>query len=129
MNQLTITLAGNRTGFRPGDMLRGTAEWQLPNGPAAVEMRLGWWIEVQGIIEVRRVQTARFDRVLANDSREFQFPLPDAPYSYAGSLATLSWVVELVVLPQCQFTQVFFNLGPNAEPVQLQEQLNSDEAI
>ena len=123
MNKLSIQLAENRTGFRPGELLRGTAEWQLAGAPAAIEVRLCWFVEVQGIAEVRRVQTVRFDRPPAAERREFEFQLPEGPYSFVGTLATLGWAAELVVLPNLEFTQVFFNLGPRAPVVILRQQL------
>ncbi len=125
MNTLRIQLAEARDGFRPRESLRGTAEWQLGRAPAAVEVRLCWFSDVQGVAEVRRVQTVRQDRPQASGRCEFDFRLPDGPYSYAGSLAKLGWAVELVALPELDFSQVFFNFGPAAEVVELQRQLKS----
>jgi hypothetical protein len=124
MNKLRIHLDEGRAGFRPREILRGTAEWQLDRA-AAVEIRLCWFIDVQGVAEVRRVQTVRQDRCPASGQCEFAFRLPDGPFSYAGALAMLGWAVELVALPELDFAQIFFNFGPGAEVVELQRQLNS----
>jgi len=123
MNQLRIHLAEHRSGFRPGEVLRGAAEWQLERAPAAIEAHLCWFVEVQGLAETRRVQTIRFDRPPASEKREFEFQLPEGPYSFVGALAVLGWAIELVVLPDMEFTQVFFNLGPHAAVSFLRQQL------
>jgi hypothetical protein len=119
MNKLTLQLAEDRDGFHPRELLRGTAEWHLARPPTAMEVRLCWFVEVQGIAEVRRVRIVRYDRPAASDRRAFEFSLPDAPYSYVGSLASLTWAIELVALPAREFTQVFFRVGPHAVPVEL----------
>ena len=125
MNKLAIQLAEERTAFRPREILRGAAEWELVQAPAAVEVRLCWFAQVQGVSEVRVVETVRYDRPLGTDRRNFDFRLPEAPYSYAGPLAMLSWAVELVTLPDKEFTQVFFTMGPGGEVIELQRQLET----
>src|SRR5438552_17426738 len=77
MNQLRIHLAENRSGFRPGEILRGTGEWQLEHGSPAIEARLCWFVEVQGLSETRRVETVRFNRPQSSEKREFEFHLPE----------------------------------------------------
>src|SRR5688500_6234700 len=122
MNKLTIQLAENRAEFRPRELVRGEAEWELPKQPARVEVRLCWLVEVQGVGEVRRVDTLRYDHPQASDRRKFEFRLPDGPYSYAGTLSALSWVVELAVLPEREFTHAFFSMGPHGQAVDLRSQ-------
>ena len=73
--------------------------------------------------EVRVVQTVRYDAPLAQEQRSFEFVLPAAPYSYAGALATLSWAIELVAIPEKEFVRVLFKLGPHADVVELFGQL------
>ncbi len=124
MSKLNVQLAEGRKGFRPREGLRGTAEWELDRAPAVIEVRLCWFVEVQGVVETRRVQTLRFDRPLAGERREFQLLLPDGPYSFVGALAVLGWAVELVVLPNLEFMQVFFDLSPRAGVVFLRERLS-----
>ena len=128
MSQLILQLAEGRKGYRPSELLRGTAAWQLAQAPTTVEVRLCWFIQIQDISEVRRVQTLRYDRPAASERRTFEFQLPDAPYSYSGALALLGWAVELVALPEQEFTQVFFHLGPNGHPIGLHRQLKADES-
>lgn len=122
MNKLTIHLAEGRSQFRPHEVLRGEAEWKLPNEPASVEVRLCWLVEVQGVAEVHRVETLRYERPQVSDRRKFEFRLPDAPYSYDGSLTRLSWLVELIALPGPELIQAFFSIGPQGRAVELREQ-------
>jgi hypothetical protein len=126
MNKLNIHLLEARVGFRPGEVLRGTAEWQLGAAPIAIEVRLCWLVRVQGIAETRRMQTLRFDRPAASEKRNFEFTLPDGPYSYSGTLSRLDWAIELVVLPGMEFTDLFFHLGPGSAPLSLHDQLPPD---
>ena len=62
MSKLNLQLDEGRNGFRPREVLRGAAEWQLARPRAGIEVRLCWLVEVQGVAEARRVQTVRFDR-------------------------------------------------------------------
>jgi hypothetical protein len=123
MHELTLQLADGRDGYRPHERLRGTAGWQLTRTATAMEVRLCWFVEVQGVPEVRVVQTVRYDAPLAQEQRPFEFVLPAAPYSYAGALATLSWAIELVAIPEKEFVRVLFKLGPQADLVELWRQL------
>jgi hypothetical protein len=117
LNKLNIHLLEERVGFRPGEILHGIAEWQLGDAPTTIEVRLCWFVKVQGVTETRRVKTLRFDRPAPSEKRNFEFTLPGGPYSYSGTLSRLDWAIELVVLPGMEFTDLFFHLGPRSAPV------------
>ena len=73
MNRLDVQISDGRAGFRPREALHGVVKWHLPQSPSAVEVRLCWYLEVQGIVEARRVETLRFERPSTEERRDFEF--------------------------------------------------------
>jgi len=105
MSDLRVELLEGRTGFAPGERIRGTAGWRLadPAEPAepteALEVRLFWYTEGKGERDVEIVATESLDSLSPEGSREFTFTAPPAPLSFSGKLISLIWAVELVALP------------------------------
>ena len=49
-----------------------------------------------------------FDAPRSDDRRDFTLPLPREPYSFSGTLISLTWAIELIVEPggrvdRCEF--------------------------
>ncbi|MBA4387849.1 MAG: hypothetical protein C0404_07700 [Verrucomicrobia bacterium] len=89
----------NRTAFRPGEIVAGKAMWILDADPKSVEIRLFWYTEGRGDQDVAIVATQVIQTPGRRSEAEFRFTLPEAPYSFKGSLITLLWAIEVVVLP------------------------------
>jgi hypothetical protein len=119
MNQLKIGAREDRRQFRPGEELVGAAGWQLETAPEAVEVRLLWFSRGKGTEDVGRVETVRFEQPKAAEARPFQLRLPAGPYSFSGKLISLTWALELVVLPTKESTRFEFVLGPEGKEIVL----------
>jgi hypothetical protein len=99
VNTLEVKLAGEKTGFRPGEEVRGVASWSLEAPPETVEVRLFWHTQGKGDQDVEVVEKTAFDGPGQSDRREFRFRLPHEPYSFSGKLISLLWSIEVVAAP------------------------------
>lgn len=97
MPKLRLETRDDQTHFFPGDVLHGYAEWQLEDAPQSAEVRLSWYTEGKGDQDVYVARHEPLDNALAVDARDFEFELPDQPYSFSGKLITLCWALELII--------------------------------
>lgn len=96
MSELEIKTRGDKITFLPGEEIAGQVSWLL-DSPSRVELRLFWRTEGKGTKDAKVVESINFDNLKRQESREFRFQLPDAPYSFSGKLISLIWALELVV--------------------------------
>lgn len=82
-------------GRQPGDTVDVTFAWTLDSAPDQLEARLFWYTEGKGTQDVGVVETQPLVPTMAGEQR-VRFKLPQAPYSFSGSLISLIWAVELV---------------------------------
>jgi hypothetical protein len=108
-----------RTGYRPGETIRGIVRWELDREVDALELRLVWETDGKGTKDSETVQRVRFDRPLHSGSREFVIKLPDAPYSFSGKLITLSWALWLVAGKSKQSVKFPIVISPTAQEIDL----------
>jgi hypothetical protein len=125
MNVLEIRTAERRTQFRPGEVIEGNIEWVLERSVEALELRLIWFTSGKGDADVSIEDSQRFESPALSDSAPFRFVFPEAPYSFSGKLISLSWALELVVIPGADATQFALTMSPTGEEVLLPQ---SDEA-
>ncbi|MCB1125357.1 MAG: hypothetical protein KDM81_02595 [Verrucomicrobiae bacterium] len=125
MNELKIGILEDQAAFRPGELLRGGAGWQVGEPPRSVETRLFWYTKGKGTEDVEVVATESFERPQMQDARPFEFRLPAAPYSFSGKLISLIWAVELVAQPSGDAARVEFVLSPTGHEILLHEAANA----
>ena len=121
MSFLRLKTEGARTAFHPGEVLAGTADWELDGPPRpgdAVELRLLWFTNGWGIPDTVVVATARFDSPGERGERDFRFQLPEGPYSFVGRLITLNWALEGVLAGK-SLGRLEITVSPSGEPVLL----------
>ena len=97
MSELEIKTRDDRTVFLPGEKLAGQVMWRLESPPGTAELRLFWRTEGKGTKDVNIVDKITFDNPRQQGVRDFQFQLPDGPYSFSGRLISLVWALELVL--------------------------------
>ncbi len=127
MNGITLRLDDERSGFRPGETVAGSVAWQLPSPPESLVVRLIWFTQGKGTVDVGIVEEQQVTAAEPFGQATFRFHLPAAPYSFSGRLISLLWAVEatatspdavarvnLVVSP----TRVEVLLGPPPEVVE-----------
>lgn len=120
MSELTISTADGGRWVRPGSELAGQAAWYLDEEADAIELRLFWLCRGDGTDDhVEVVDCLRVARPAPSGSRSFRFRVPDGPYSFAGSLFTLSWALELVVLPPGETARLDLTVGPRPVEVRV----------
>jgi len=120
MSELRIEVDGGRGWFLPGETLSGRAVWRLDDDADAVELRLFWYTSGKGTEDVTIVDSVRTDAAGTAGERAFNFRLPDGPYSFSGSLITLTWAVELVTLPDGATERIELIVAPTPVEVRLE---------
>jgi hypothetical protein len=121
MSILDIRVRDSQTEFPPGEAIEGSASWQLDRSAEALELRLIWWTAGKGDMDASIEDTRRFEAPGTSGNSNFRFALPDAPYSFSGRLITLSWALELVVMPGEEATRYEFSLSPDGKERHLPE--------
>ena len=116
---LTIHTDSGGTWFRPGEKIEGTVSWHLDEDAEAIEVRLFWYTEGKGTQDVEVVDTKHLARPEITGSRAFDFDVPRGPYSFSGKLITLSWAIEMVVLPDGDTERLDLKIGPQAVEVDI----------
>lgn len=95
MSEMTISIENKKTGYLPGEELRGSIEWDLPQEAKKVELILFWYTAGEGNRETEIVHEQDFDVTRQKDRHDFKIRLPEAPYSFSGKLFSISWCLEL----------------------------------
>jgi hypothetical protein len=116
---LRIDLDDDRRWYLPGDTVSGRAVWRLDEPVDAVELRLFWHTNGKGTEDVEIVDSLRMEAADHTGERSFAFRLPSGPYSFSGSLITLAWAIELVVLPGGDTERIELVVAPTPVEVRL----------
>ena len=119
MSSLRIATQVQRKTFRPGEEVSGAVGWTLDKQPKSAEVRLFWYTAGKGTRDVGVVATRKLEAPKPNDERAFSFKLPEAPYSFSGSLISLIWAIELVVEPGGLSERVEITVSPTGEEILL----------
>ena len=127
-NSLRVILEGSGTAFRPGEEVRGRAEWSLDAPPAEVAVRLCWFTRGKGTEDHEVVAQEDFDNPVQRGQHEFHFRAPDQPYSFSGQLISLIWAVELVIEPDGQCERVELTIGPDGVEIELPSLASNETA-
>jgi hypothetical protein len=120
VSELRIEVDGGRRWFLPGETLSGRAVWRLEDDTEAVELRLFWYTSGKGTEDVAIIDSVRTDAAGTAGERGFSFRLPDGPYSFSGSLITLTWALELLTLPHGATERIEFVMAPTPVEVRLE---------
>lgn len=120
MHTLTIQLEQSKTAFRPGDVVAGTVRWQLEKQAKEMELRLLWYTRGKGDEDAGLVDTITFDQPGLSDQRSFRFTLPNGPYSFSGSLISLTWALELSAMPGDACERKELTVAPTGREILLQ---------
>ncbi len=115
-----IETSEGRTAFRPGERIDGSLSWTLDEPAKAIELRLFWHTRGKGDRDVTVVDRLRLANPPSSESRRpFRFQLPAEPWSFSGSLITLAWALEAVVLPSNESVLLDLVASPTAGEIRL----------
>ena len=113
-----------QTQLEPGQKISGKILWALPQAPQKLTLTLAW------ITEGRGTQDSKIEAELtwhSNDTsgeEAFEFTLPPSPYSFAGTLISVNWALEL----HCKKGNAEYHLpitvSPYAAPIALDQVTN-----
>ena len=118
MSQLAIRLDG-RTAFEPGETISVELEWSLPSSVEAIELRAVWNTVGKGTKDVGNEHLLTIDSPNPSESRRINVALPAAPYSFSGTLISLVWALELVVLPSGAACRQEITIAPHGAEIEL----------
>jgi hypothetical protein len=116
---LALELEQGRAIFEPGPRVSGVAVWSGPVARAGMELRLIRVSRGPGGRDLTIAETIAFSEPLAAERRPFIFTLPTAPYSFRGSLISLTWTLELVALPGEEKAVVELTVAPGRQAIDL----------
>jgi hypothetical protein len=119
MPALHLHIRDERTAFSPRETVIGDASWQLDTPPEGAELRLVWSTSGRGNTDMGIVETIPFSNLQASETRSFNITLPDGPYSFSGSLISLTWALELVIEPGNLKEGTVLTLAPEGRVVSL----------
>lgn len=117
--QLTITLDRSPAEYRPGELVCGKASWRGLDKPGSVAIRLFWSTTGHGTTDTEIVAEKLAAQLESAGSEEFSFALPQAPVSFSGQLITLTWGVEMVVMPADVASRTQLTVGREGKAVRL----------
>lgn len=109
----------NQTRFRPGDAVSGIAGWELGATPESVEVCLFWHTSGKGDRDVGIVDRVMLTPTGPIDAQPYRLQLPAQPYSFSGTLMTLTWSIELIVEPDRHVARIDLTVSPSGEAVAL----------
>ena len=108
----------NHTEFTPGDTISGKIIWTDPGEGRSLSLRLFWFTEGKGTQDIEVVHELSWPASQGNAS--FSIDLPNEPYSFSGTLVSISWAIEAVLLPEeTSSTRYNFQLTPDGREIHL----------
>jgi hypothetical protein len=109
----------NKDSFRPGEMISGEVAWDFEKPITLIEVRLMWLRMGLGEPEAMVVER----RQIRCDSRmgraQFEFHAPASPYSFAGALFAINWIVEASTTPPTDPANVGLTISPTGEDIMM----------
>jgi len=118
-NSLTIRIHSHEPGFLPGGNLSGEISWEAFSEVRSISVRLFWFTSGRGDQTLEITDSKTLETPAVRGSYPFEFPLPAEPWSFSGSLISLTWALEAVVEPGGHSERQEFVLSPSREVIVL----------
>ena len=119
MKPSSLTIADGRKAFEPGETIEVVAEWNCPRPPERVEVQLLWYTRGKGDTDRALARSVPLDAPQASERRTIELQLPEAPYSFSGTLISLVWAVRLELFGAAKSKQLDLVVSPLAREVVL----------
>lgn len=129
MSWMNLELIGGKVSFRPEETVRGTVRWEVESPIERVEVRLFWYTSGKGTRDVEVASSTVWDSPGNAEKREFDFRLPQAPFSFSGKLISLLWAVEAVTEPPGEVARAEIVVSPTGEEIVLPTLPEEKEAV
>ncbi len=119
MPSISIQLTESRTAYAPREKISGKVTWELDKAPAGGELRLIWRTQGRGTADYGVAETIAFAAPAATGAQAFAITLPEGPYSFSGTLMTLTWALEAAFHPGKISERVVLTIGPSRRAISL----------
>lgn len=117
-------------GHRPGALLRAEIRWHCEHTPLGGTVELGWATQGKGsgdthvlrlaeLAELPPAAEAAPASLQAIDARIFELRLPAGPYSFSGTLISLTWTLRARLSPDDEQVATEILLSPDGEELRL----------
>lgn len=116
-SNLQIQIDYNNTEYTPGDTISGKVSWSQTSEAKTVELRLFWYTSGKGTQDIKVIEELSWPA--GQGHADFSFVLPNEPYSFSGTLVSLSWALEAVFLPGETSETYEFQLTPDGRAILL----------
>lgn len=94
---MTVQLNLDPTTLVPGQVVEGTAGWDLDDAPDQAVLRLFWYTEGRGTTDVGVVEDLQLPAGKTSCRGSFRFTIPELPFSFSGQLVSVKWAIELLL--------------------------------
>ena len=116
---VTITPANDRREYVPGDEIRGEVAWQLHERPETLNVHLAFVTAGRGSTDGAIVATHTIADPGISGDEAFSFRAPVGPYSFSGTLISLTWAIEAEAQGADATAREEIIIAPAGEPLQL----------
>lgn len=93
----TIYIDLEHTQLQPEQTFSGKILWALEKAPKEVSLTLSWSTEGRGTCDNKKEGELTWQTEATSGEEPFEFTLPASPYSFDGTLISLSWELRLSV--------------------------------
>jgi hypothetical protein len=114
-----IEIKLEKLSYSPGETVSGSVRWQLEESVENIEIRLFYYTEGKGTSDVEIVESTTIPSPPLSGSHEFRWSLPQSPYSFSGTLISLVWAIEAVLLPSGDAEHHDFQMGPGGRELDI----------
>jgi hypothetical protein len=119
MAGISLQLTENRTAYAPREKLSGKVTWELAKAPTSGELRLIWRTHGRGTADYGVAETIPITETGATGAQSFAISLPEGPYSFSGTLITLTWTLEVEFLPGKNSERLELIIAPARKAISL----------
>lgn len=126
MIDIKISTERNDLIFLPLETISGQASWSITGEPKKAEIRLFWYTQGKGDIDIQIIEKIELNQINRCDKTSFSFKLPNEPYSFNGKLISLIWAIEIVFFPSKESFKIDFVVSPIGQEINLHSKITSE---
>lgn len=116
---ISLTVNDGRSTFAPGEDITGIVSWSGDQHLAWVEVRLFWYTEGKGTMDVGVATSERFSDLGFHGEKPFRMSAPALPPSCSGRLVSIRWALELVSADDQPVVKIDLVIAPGAREIVL----------
>ena len=128
MHELEIRLSDQDGYCEPGAKLAIPIAWRFDEEQSGLELRVVWNAHGKGSPNLGVVHTESVEHPSFQGSRTIHVELPQAPYSFSGTLVSIVWALELVAQPSQVSTRHEIVIAPQGREVSMTSTSAEQEA-